>query len=172
MKKASRIIGNFYSDIEFSKKYFDARTKGLCETVTLSRLESQRTRMRKTTDKGNEVAILLEGNRSLKRGDVLQTDDEKFIEVEREPEDVAVIKVRGESEDNHHKFETAVRMGHALGNLHRPIKVENDAIYVPIQAETEIELLRKLLGKVSHHVEVTKSRMVFEPDEAENHAHT
>lgn len=171
MRMASKIIGNIHSNPELSKKY-SKMTKGQYEVVTLSRLEAQRVRIRKTTDKGDEVAIVLDIGRPLKRGDILQTDDEKFIEVEIEPEDVAVIEVRNENDNIHHKFETAVRVGHVLGNLHRPIKVEQSIIYVPIQAETEIELIRTKLSRLSHHLDITKSRIVFEPDEgAENHTH-
>ena len=169
---ASKIIGNINSNEELSKKYAEMKARGLSEVVALSRLEAQRVRIRKTTDKGSEVAIVLESSRPLRRGDILQINDEEFIEVEIEPEDVAVIKIEDDDEDSRHRFETAVRVGHVLGNLHRPIRVEDSAIYVPIQAESEVELLSKRLSRVSHHVNVTKSRIIFEPDEgADEHTH-
>ena len=39
-----------------------------------------------------------------------------------------------------------VRVGHTIGNLHRPIKLEGNKIYFPIQADAELEMFRKLFA--------------------------
>jgi urease accessory protein len=62
-------------------------------------------------------------------------------------------------------FALAVRIGHSLGNLHRPIKVVGETIYVPIQADTEIDLLKKIFKPLQHHLDIAKDQIVFEPEE-------
>ena len=172
MININKYVGNKYTDQNLKTKCSELKDAGILDTVVMSRFEAQRSRMMKTTEQGKEVAIKLEFEKPLKRGDVLEAEDGKLFEIEIEPESVAVIKVEDEAK-GHHFFETSVRLGHALGNLHRPIKVEGDNIYVPIEADTELELLEKLLGKVSHHLTISKTKMVFEPDEGvANHVHT
>ncbi len=173
MMNVTKYIGNKYTDKNLKDTCLELKNFGLLDTVSMNRFEAQRSRMRKTTEQGKEGRSKdLEFEKPLKRGDILETEDGKSIEVEIEPESVAVIRIDDEAK-GHHLFETSVRLGHALGNLHRPIKVEGDYIFVPIQADTEIELLENLLRKVSHHLTITKTTMVFEPDEGiSNHVHT
>ena len=70
--------------------------------------------------------------------------------------------------DNIHEHdfvELPVRIGHAIGNLHRPIKLEGRKIYFPIQADQEIDMFRKIFGPISDHLEISQAKMVFEPEE-------
>ena len=65
-----------------------------------------------------------------------------------------------------------VRVGHTIGNLHRPIKLEGNKIYFPIQADAELEMFSKLFAHVNDHLEIKKTKMVFEPEEGtELHEH-
>jgi urease accessory protein len=120
--------------------------------------------MRKTTDKGTDVGITLEPGTILRNGDVLYHSTDKIITVELEPENVAVLTFKRETADDE-LFEVAVKIGHAIGNLHRPIKVEGEKVFLPIQADSEIELLNKVFAHILDHLTITKDRMVFEPDE-------
>jgi urease accessory protein len=107
----------------------------------------------------------------LKHGDVLLLDNDKIIVVEVQPEKVAVIAVENNIASNH-LFETAVKIGHTIGNLHRPIKLEDNRIILPIQAESELELLKKVLGSINEHINITSTTMVFEAEGgAEVHEH-
>ena len=65
--------------------------------------------------------------------------------VEITPEKVAVVSFK--SITNDHLFETAVRIGHTIGNLHRPIRLEDNKIFIPIQADSELDLLKRLFGQ-------------------------
>lgn len=133
------------------------------EVVRVSRIEAERIRMRKTSDKGNDVAIELPQNSRLRNGDVLLSTVDRMIVVEITPERVAVVSLKNMMDN--HMFETAVRIGHTIGNLHRPIRLEDNKIFVPIQADSELELLRKLFGPLGEHVEVSSTNIVFEPEE-------
>ena len=147
-------------------------TRKICETIKISRLESQRVRMRKISDKGTDVALTLRPGTRLKHGDVIIITENKMVVVGIEPEDVIMIEIR----DNIHEddiIEVTVRIGHTIGNLHRPIKLEGNKIYFPIQADTELEMFKKLFEPINEHLDIKKTTMVFEQEDGvEIHEHS
>ncbi|AIF84925.1 urease accessory protein UreE [Candidatus Nitrososphaera evergladensis SR1] len=163
MITATSILGNIYRDNSLKEKY--RQIPG--ETVRISRLESQRVRMRKTSDKGTDIAITLPPGSRLRHGDVvLLTDDKKMmVVVELEPENVAVVQVKENTLHKDDLIEVPVRIGHTIGNLHRPIKLEDNKIYFPIQTDSELDMFRKLFGHMNEHLEIKSAKMVFEPEE-------
>jgi urease accessory protein len=158
------VIGNIRKDHDLHEKCEEMSSTKKCEVIRISRLESQRIRMRKTSDKGSDIAITLSQGSQLHHGDVLFLDQERMIIVEREPEDVAVIEIRNNLHEDD-MIEIPVKVGHTIGNLHRPIKLDGNKIYFPIQADTEIETFKKLFHSLQDHIEIRKSTIVFEPDE-------
>ena len=166
------IIGNIKRDKKLQGDYISLRQKGLCEKIVISRLESQRVRMRKTTDKGTDIGLSLAQGTVIRNGDVLYRTEAKMIVVEVEPEDVAVLTLKRDETPDNELFEVAVRIGHSIGNLHRPIKIEGEKIYLPIQANSEIELLKKILAPIHDHLSITQDKIVFETDEGlQTHEH-
>ena len=121
--------------------------------------------MRKTTDKGTDIALDLQHGTPLRSGDVLYQTNDKIIVVEIAPENVAVLTFKLETMADDETFEAAVKIGHTLGNLHRPIKVEGKKVFLPIQADSEIELLNKIFAPFLDHLSIIHTEMVFEPDE-------
>jgi len=169
---ANSVIGNINKDGKLREEYQAFCQKDLCEKLMVSRLESQRVRMRKTTDKGTDIGLVLAYGTVLRNGDIVYLTKDKIIIVEIEAENVAVLSLKKDYSRDYDPFALAVRIGHALGNLHRPIKVIGETIYVPIQADTEIELLNKILEPMHHHLDITKGKIVFEPDEGmQTHEH-
>jgi urease accessory protein len=169
---ADSVIGNITKDDKLGDEYNMLCQRGLCEKIVISRLESQRVRMRKTTNKGTDVGLTLAPGTVLRNGDIIYLTKEKMIVVEIEPENVAILSLRSVVDD-HELFATAVRIGHALGNLHRPMKIDGVKIYVPIQADTEIELLHKIFENVRVHLEIARTKIVFEAEEGmPTHEHT
>jgi urease accessory protein len=166
------IIGNIKRDKKLQDDYISLRQKSLCEKIVISRLESQRVRMRKTTDKGTDMGLSLAQGTVIRNGDVLYRTEAKMIVVELEPEDVAVLTLKHDETPDNDLFEVAVRIGHAIGNLHRPIKIEGEKIYLPIQANSEIELLKKILAPIHDHLSITQDKILFETDEGlQTHEH-
>jgi urease accessory protein len=165
------IIGNVKKDQGLKEKYEEASRRKIFETIKISRLESQKTRMRKRSDKGTDIALTLPHGTQLRHGDVIMQTEEKMIVIEIEPENVAMIEIKDnihESEDDHHHHdivEIATRIGHMIGNLHRPIRLERNTVYFPIQTDNELDMFRKLLGQINEHLEVRSTKMVFEPEE-------
>jgi urease accessory protein len=170
MLNINSVVGNIHKDHELGHKYRQMSEKQL-ETIRISRSEAQRVRMRKTSDKGTDVAIMLPQNTHIKHGDVLLLDNDKIIVVEIQPERVAVIAIENNIA-SHHLLEIAAKVGHTIGNLHRPIKIENNNIILPIQAESELDLLKKIIGSITEHINITSTTMVFEAEVgAEVHEH-
>jgi urease accessory protein len=166
------VLGNINNDMKLKEKYGEMTARQVCETIKLSRLESERVRMRKLSDKGTDVALTLPPGTRLRHGDVIIITENKMVVVGIEPEDVIMIEIR----DNTHQddiVEVPVRVGHTIGNLHRPIRLEGNKIYFPIQADTELEMFKKLFEPINEHLDIKKTTMVFElEDGTEIHEHS
>jgi urease accessory protein len=123
--------------------------------------------MRKTSSKGTDIALTLAPGTKLRHGDVLMVANDKMIIVELEPENVAVIQIKNNIHEHHNDdaIQVPVTIGHAIGNLHRPIKLEGRKIYFPIQTDSEIEMFKKIFSTLSDHLEISRTKMVFEPEE-------
>jgi len=166
------VLGNINNDKKLKEKYDEMTARKVCETIKISRLESQRIRMRKISDKGTDVALTLPPGTRLKHGDVIIITENKMVVVGIESEDVIMIEIR----DNIHQndiVEVPVRVGHTIGNLHRPIRLEGNKIYFPIQADAELEMFKKLFEPINEHLDIKKTTMVFEPEDGtEIHEHS
>jgi urease accessory protein len=158
------VLGNIYRDRDLGEKHKAMSVKSRVEVVRINRLEAQRVRMRKKTDKGTDIAMTMPAGTKLRHGDVVLLSEEKMVVMELEPEKVAVVEVKHLHEDD--AIGISVRIGHTIGNLHRPIKLDGDRIVFPIQAESEVEMFRKLFGPLMHHLEIKGDVMVFEPEES------
>src|SRR5215210_5752668 len=158
------IIGNMYHDENLRKRYEDMSSQSLCESIRINRVEAQRVRMRKKSSKGTDIALTLEPGTRLRHGDVLMVANDKMVIMELEPENLAVVRVKDNIHE-HDAIQVPVTIGHAIGNLHRPIKLEGRKIYFPIQTDSEIEMFKKIFGRVLDHLEISQAKMVFEPEE-------
>jgi urease accessory protein len=158
------VIGNMYHDSNLRQRYEEMSSKSLSEFIKISRMEAQRVRMRKTSSKGSDIAVTLTPGTKLRHGDVLMNAKDKMITIELEPENVAVIQVKDNIHE-HNVVEVPVMIGHAIGNLHRPIKLEGRKIYFPIQADHEIDMFKKIFGPLLDHLEISQAKKVFEPQE-------
>ncbi len=161
------IIGNIYHDENLRKQYEEMSSQSLCESIRINRMEAQRVRMRKRSSKGTDIALTIAPGTKLRHGDVLMVANDKMITIELEPENLAVIQVKDNihEHDDDDAIQVPVTIGHAIGNLHRPIKLEGRKIYFPIQMDSEIEMFKKIFGRLLDHLEITQSKMVFEPEE-------
>lgn len=157
------IVGNIHRDLK--KRYEQMAAKNAVEKIVISRLESERIRMRKSTDIGTDVALTLPTGSRLKHGDVVALSDRMMIIIEIEPEKVAVVHIGVDK-----GIRLAALVGHVIGNLHRPIKVKGDRIYFPIQSDDEISMVMRQLSPLGS-IDVTTDTIVFEPEAAARHEH-
>lgn len=164
MIKIESIIGNINRDPTLKERYTELSKRGLCEHVVISRLETERVRLRRKSDKGTDIAILLKEGSRLRNGDVLLLTDDKMIIIELAKENVGVVTIK-DTHNNNEIIQIAVKVGHTIGNLHRPIKLQDNKIYFPIQADTELDMFNKLLSSIKDHIVISKDKIVFEPEE-------
>lgn len=168
------ILGNINSDAQLKSSYDLFTMSQKSERILISRMESQRMRMRKVSDRGTDVALTLSPGGHLRHGDVVLLDNNRIIVVEVEPENVLQLDINSKTldDDHDHLTEVLVKIGHTIGNLHRPVKLYGTRIYFPIQAESEIEMFKKLFHPFDRYLEIKSAKIVFEPDESMGvHAH-
>ena len=106
-----------------------------CDVLLLDQAEAQKSRLRKTTTGGVEVAISLDRGTQLRDGDVLAWDEARrtAIVARVDLKDVLVIDL-GALLDGPREVSMArcVELGHALGNQHWPAVVKGTKVYVPL----------------------------------------
>jgi urease accessory protein len=159
------VAGNVFSDGRLAARYKQAKAAGTCERLLVSRMELERLRLRRRTDVGTDVGLVLEPGSRLHHGDLLAAA-EKFIVVEQPPEKVVSISLKnGDAETT---ISLAALIGHTIGNRHRPIAVDHGTISFPVQAESEVDTFRKILPA---GIKLKITEQVFLPaGEAHSHA--
>ena len=157
----SSIIGNIFQDEELADRFAKEQKSMACEVLRFSRSELDKTRFRKQTDKGTDIGCILNSEIKLHNGDVLFSNSEKFIIIEQIPEKVISVKIK---EIDSNAKEILVKLGHIIGNRHRPIQIEkNGQIIFPILSDSEIDTFRKLFSEIIDHLEMKIEERIFEP---------
>lgn len=131
------------------------------DRVRMTRAELEKSRIRKTTEGGADIAVSLPAGTVLRDGDLLDAGSgEGRILVEQAPEKIATARPIAGVEGA-----AAFLVGHIVGNRHRPISVSADgrSISFPLQADSEAEVFRSLFGRIDGGVELKVSEGVFRP---------
>ena len=157
-----KIIGNINSDSHLKDRYQYMLKSDHVERIEITRLESERSRIRKVSDKGTDLVLTMIPGSHINDGDVLLLTEEKMVIAKRVSENVAIISLK-ENISADQLFETAIKIGHTIGNMHRPIKIANGKIYFPIQAQSEIELFKKLFSNLRDNLDIKSENIIFEP---------
>lgn len=169
--RIDKIIGNVNFDKDLASRFEDMSEKERVEIVNVTRLESERIRMRKVSDRGTELALTLPYGSHLIDGDVIFLTDEKIIVIKRASEDVLVVSFHKDMRQDL-ILDVAIKLGHKIGNMHRPIKIIGEQIFFPIQSNSELELFEKLFISLRDYLDISKDTIIFEPDEGYNiHEH-
>ena len=185
MLTITTIIGNIKKDSQLHQKYEESVKKNTIENVIIQRSETEKVRMRKVSDKETDIGFILPSRTHLKDGDVVFLDDTKMIVIKLSPELVAILNIKNHlhkhDHDHDHDHEqanddeltnVAIKVGHTIGNLHRPLKIENRDIIFPIQSPDEINLFLRLLADLKDYIEIRSEQLIFEPDQGfDIHAH-
>lgn len=160
MQKITSAVGNIYSDLGLQQKFLRRRESGDYEVLELSRSDMEKHQIRKTTNKGTDLGIVLDHGVRLKHGDVL--DSESMIVIEQTIEKVAAISL-GQPEDPHQLMEMYVLVGHTIGNMHRPVSVHRGRICFPIRSETEIDVFKHALYNLVGNAKFEVDEIRFMP---------
>jgi len=159
MLTITSIIGNIFDDKKLMTKFKQMESRKSCERLKISRLELERGRIRKKTDLGTDIGLVLDSGTRLHHGDVIVSNLKKFIVIEQLPEKVISIKIKN-LKDNPSR---SVTFGHIIGNRHKPIVINDDVLSFPIQADSEVEVFKKLLSGVMNNVELKVEEQIFQP---------
>jgi urease accessory protein len=158
MLTITSVIGNIFDDKKLMTKFKQMESKKRCERLKIARLELERSRIRKKTDFGTDIGIILDSGTRLYHGDVIVSNIDKFIMIEQLPEKVISIKIK--------KLKNSARLimlGHIIGNRHKPIVIDNDTLYFPIQTHSEVEVFKKLLLDAVTNLELDVGEQIFQP---------
>ena len=150
------ILGNIYKDDQLAKKIEDSKKQGKFRRLLLSRIEMEKTRLRKKTDDGFDIGFILEPGTKLQQGDIISESDETIL-IEQLPEKTLVVKFK---ENRKGLF---LLVGHIIGNRHRPISIRNETISFPIHDDSEMELFERLFHEVIHEIDLSIDEQCFIP---------
>lgn len=159
MLTITSIIGNISDDKKLMTKFKQMESRKSCERLKISRLELERSRIRKKTDLGTDIGLVLDSGTRLHHGDVIVSNLKKFIVIEQLPEKVISIKIKN-LKDNPSR---SVTLGHIIGNRHKPIVINDDVLSFPIQADSEVEVFKKLLSGVMNNLDLKVEEQIFQP---------
>jgi urease accessory protein len=150
------VLGNMYKDDQLAKKIEDSKVQGKFRHLLLSRIEMEKTRLRKKTDDGFDIGFVLEPGTKLQHGDVISESDETIL-IEQLPEKILTVKFKENRKD------LFLLVGHIIGNRHRPISIRNETISFPIHDDSEMELFERLFHEVIHEIDLSIDEQCFIP---------
>ena len=150
------VLGNIYKDDQLAKKIEDSKEQGKFRRLLLSRIEMEKSRLRKKTDDGFDIGFVLEPGTKLQHGDVISESDETIL-IEQLPEKTLTVKFK---QNDKNLF---LLVGHIIGNRHRPISIRNEAISFPIHDNSEMELFERLFHEVIHEIDLSIDEQRFIP---------
>ena len=150
------VLGNIYKDDQLAKKIEDSKERGKFRRLLLSRIEMEKTRLRKKTDDGFDIGFVLEPGTKLQHGDIISESDETIL-IEQLPEKILVVKFKENRKD------LFLLVGHIIGNRHRPISIRNETISFPIHDDSEMELFERLFHEVIHEIDLSIDEQCFIP---------
>ena len=150
------ILGNMYKDDQLAKKIEDSKEQGKFRRLLLSRIEMEKTRLRKKTDDGFDIGFVLEPGTKLQHGDVISESDETIL-IEQLPEKTLTVKFKENRKD------LFLLVGHIIGNRHRPISIRNETISFPIHDDSEMVLFERLFHEIIHEIDLSIDEQCFIP---------
>ena len=111
------------------------------DVLSLGQADAQKSRLRKKTSSGTEVAVSLDRGTQLRDGDVLHWDEQlrSAIVARVDLRDVMVIDLSALMlQPAADSMSTCVELGHALGNQHWAAVVKGMRVYVPLAIAREV----------------------------------
>jgi len=152
------VLGNI-DDREWAERLSAVDT----DLLEIDQWEAQKSRFRKMTAKGVEIAISIDRGTHIRDGDVLLWDDRALsaLVARIELRDVMIVYL-DELMNLSPKvaMRTCVELGHAMGNQHWPALVKDTVVYVPLTVD------RKVMASVMNTHRFESIRHEFVPGRA------
>lgn len=130
------VLGNV-ADPAWSERLSGANV----DVVNVDQWEAQKTRFRKTTEQGVELAVSLDRGTYLRDGDVLFWDapTRGVIVARIDLGEVMVVHLDGLAAGAPEvAMRTCIELGHAMGNQHWPAVVKDERVYVPLVVDRKV----------------------------------
>ena len=152
----NNISGNIYKNDNLAKKIQEVKQHGTLRLLLLSRIEMEKSRLRKKTEDGFDIGLVLEPGKRLRHGDIILESSETIL-IEQLPEKILTVKFKDSN------TELFLLVGHIIGNRHRPISINNETISFPILDDSEMELFQRLFHEVIDKIDLTVDKQRFIP---------
>jgi len=121
---------------------WEARLSGAdIDLIEIDQWEAQKSRFRKRTTKGAEIAVSIDRHTHIRDGDVLLWNAQAFSAVVARIElrDVMIVHLEDlTSLASEMAMRTCVELGHAMGNQHWPALVKGNLVYVPLTVDRKV----------------------------------
>src|SRR5437879_8836103 len=130
------VLGNI-GDPEWAERLSAADT----DLLEVDQWEAQKSRFRKATAKGVEIAVSIDRGTHIRDGDVLRWDAQALsaLVARIELRDVMIVHLDElTSLAPEMAMRTCVELGHAMGNQHWPALVKDNSIYVPLTVDRKV----------------------------------
>jgi urease accessory protein len=130
------VLGNV-NDPAWAARLATARV----DSLPLDQWEAQKSRLRKQTVDGIEIALSLGRSRRLRDGDILHWDEPAATAIVARIQlgEVMVVDLAElEKEPAELGLRSAVELGHAIGNQHWPAVVHGTRVYVPLTVDRKV----------------------------------
>lgn len=170
MLQIHTIVGNIHEDTALATDRDDHAAAGTLEQVAIDAADRVKSRLRTTTDAGTDLGIVVD-RPELRDGDVLVADDDRMIVVTFADRESLAIDLPSTMDT-----ETAIELGHRIGNQHWDLAVDGDVAFVPLAADVRIieDVLEEVLPAVSTRVETVDASLFIDeasPDHDHDHDH-
>lgn len=133
MLRVTGLVGNA-SDPEIAESLHALSHAGRVEYVTLNRADMSRRRLRVTTDKGTECAVVLARSESLSNGAVLVLDNDRAIIVRMSEEEWLAIAASDAA--------MALELGYLAGNMHWRVRFDGEVLQIALEGAESSYLAR------------------------------
>lgn len=143
-----KVIGSLNDPIQ-KERYKSSKP----EFLHLESSESQKNRIRKSTDKGLEVAISLSRELRIHDNDILyfEPESERLVIAKVRYPEVMVLDFFGTNElSEEDLLKIGFQLGHALGNQHWPSIIKGKKVYVPLAVNRKVMLSAMHTHKFEH----------------------
>ncbi|MFT3801447.1 MAG: urease accessory protein UreE [Burkholderiaceae bacterium] len=150
MLKLNAVIG-YAHEPAFAERLHALAHRGGIETVTLSDQDMARRRLHLRTDRGTEIALLLDRDAELRNGAILALSATAAIVVALDDPRWLVLAVDDAAD--------ALALGYFAGNMHWKVRFDGTRLAIRIEGE-RADLLKRLAPLLSDR------RIVVEPDGA------
>ena len=152
MIRITNVLGAEYDDAD------------VVDHIPLCRGDMQKIRMRRRTDGGADVGLDLPPGTVLRHGGRVGNGSGVVMAIRQLPERVCSICPKSDT-----PVSAMILAAHALGNMHRPVRVHYDTLLFPLLADSELDTIGKMLAAIGpDYYAVSVDTAIFVPHVAAN----